>query len=322
MKRLLTCLALLASVTPIARGNDLAGLGDDFNNPATAGSWQQRHIVEAQANQLERWEINPADAPGRMLMMPHTGVWFEGYRGPLVFKNVTGDFAFSTAVVVRRRNGAAGVPTSQYSLAGLMLRTAPTPVGAPENYVFLSIGHGTGGNAQFEVKSTMAGTSRLVLSNAGTLLTQLQIARIGDKIITLYRRPGDPDWVVHRVYDSDSANPFLDHSLGTGELQAGFVTYTDWDKASTFDPAYHNANTLTAAHNAASNNPAQPFNPDLVAEFEFARFRRLVVPGGLPDNPTDRQVLDVLGVRPIPEPGAALGAVAAGAVLLTRRRRG
>lgn len=324
MTRLRLALAALLVVPSVAPANDLAPLSDPFNAD-TSANWLRRETVEGGETQLERLAFSPPDAPGQLLMMPHTCVWYEGYRGPLLYKEVSGDFAFTTSVTVSRRNNLAGTPTSQYSLAGLMLRVPPATANAPENYVFLSIGHGTGGQPQFEVKTTMGGTSRLVLSNSGTLSAQIQIARVGDKVITLYRRSGDPQWTVHRVYDSDSADPFFDHSLGSGSLQAGFVTYTDWEKASTFTPAYQNVNTLTLADNAQSSNPARPFNPDLVARFDSAVFTRISLPGGFPDNATSAQYLQHLGANAalgrsvVPEPSTAFALLTAAPLLLRRR---
>jgi hypothetical protein len=288
-----------------AAGDNLAYLNDEFSAD-TRANWLRRSVTEGGESQLERWEINPVDAPGQMVMMPYTCTWYQPFRGPLVYQNVTGDFAITTSVTVTNRAGT-GTPSADYSLAGIMLRVAPNPAAGPENYVFLSIGHGVGGSPQFEVKSTMNGTSNLVLSASGTLTAQLQVARVGDQIITLYRRPFDTGWVVHRVYDADSLNPLFDHTLGTGQLQVGLVTYSDWPKASTFAPAYHNTSALTIADNGQSNNPGQGFNPDLIARFDYVRFARLLVPGGFANGASNAAYLAVLGDNAVPVPCVANG---------------
>lgn len=295
-------IASVAVMITAAAGNDLAHLSDEFD-ASTKNTWLLRSKTEGGESQLERLAMNPADAPGQMVMMPYTCTWYQAYRGPMVYRNVTGDFAVTTNVTVSNRAGT-GTPSADYSLAGIMLRRAPASATSAENYVFLSIGHGVGGSPQFEVKSTMDGTSNLTLSPAGTLTVQLQVARVGDQIITLYKRPTDADWVVHRVFDADSLNAQFDHALGTGELQVGVVTYSDWPMASTFDPAYHNTNALTIADSGQSSNPGQGFNPDLVAKFDYVRFARLSVPGGFANGATSEQYLAVLGDHAIPPPAS------------------
>src|SRR5690606_32008174 len=102
--------------------------------------------------------------PGRMVMQPHTTAWYQDWRGPLAFKEVTGDFVFTTEVHISDRDDVGGgdaddVPgDAQFSLGGLMVRTPrdildPLIDWAPgsmvddgsnngENYIFLSLGYG------------------------------------------------------------------------------------------------------------------------------------------------------------------------------------
>ena len=88
----------------------------------------------------------------------------------------------------------------------------------------------------------------------------LQTARIGSSVIVLFQFPGE-QWQVHRRYD----RPDMPDTL-----QAGLVTYTDFEKVSAFDPFYHNGNVLTPE--GFDPNPGQPFSPDLNAGFDYARF--------------------------------------------------
>ena len=62
-------------------------------------------------------------------MQPHTVVWYENWRGPMVFKEVAGDFVFTTEVHIGDRDDVGssdldGIPDdAAYSLGGLMIRT-------------------------------------------------------------------------------------------------------------------------------------------------------------------------------------------------------
>ena len=274
--------------------NELASLSDEFSSSASLVDWQRRYTTEAPlVDSLERWEIDPADGVGAMLMMPHTVSWYESYRGPLAYKPVTGDFAITTHVEVNNRQGS-GLPTSSYSLAGIMVRTPPATAQVPENYVFLSLGYGDvdhpshpAPGPHFEVKTTEDGSSDLQLSSTSALSVDLQIARLGDTVVALYRRP-DEDWVVHRVYDRDDF---------PATLQVGLVAYTDWDKVATYSPAYHNATVLDPPiEGDPSSEPGLPFRPDLVAQFDFARFFRPIVPDGVnPATASDAELLSFLG---------------------------
>jgi len=120
-------IAVLIAVTLLRQAsaifaNDLLPLSDEFSNPATLANWLRVHEVEQwNADQLETYDIN-ATQPGRLAMMPYTVTWFQDWRGPLSFKEITGDFVVTTDVTATGRDGLS-VPQAQFSLAGLMIRT-------------------------------------------------------------------------------------------------------------------------------------------------------------------------------------------------------
>lgn len=292
--------------------DDLAALSDEFDVAANIGDWQRLHEVEGwNADQLQVWNVDQTQ-PGRMVMQPHTVVWYENWRGPMAFKQVTGNFVFTSEIVLTDRDEIGDsdgddVPDdAAFSLGGIMIRT-PREIENPatdwalgtqqddgtnqgENYVFLSMGHGTDGQFSFEVKTTRNSQSNLELTPLGMQVNTatLRIARIDDAIVTMYRLPGE-DWTVHRRY----ARPDM-----PATLQLGLVTYSDWNKASDFDPFTHNATVLQPG--VADPTPAEPFNPDLVAGFEFARFARPVVPNELAEvdlvnDASPEQLLSFLG---------------------------
>jgi len=269
----------------------VTGWSDEFSDAATLDDWQRVWQAEHwQADQLQAYDIG-ATRDGWLTMLPYTSVWYSDYRAELAFHTLAGDFAVTTHVQSRNRGGSGapgstngGAVGSEYSLAGIMLR-APRPewladpdaspsnwwVQGDERYVFLSFGSATvPGMYQFEVKTTTAAnpSSQSVLNisdaAAGTTEAELRSVRIGPHILMLRREPGH-EWVVHRRYRRDDL---------LGPLQAGMTCYTDWAIASTWPYFDQNDSVITHAY----GNPGTAADPDLLAQFDYVRFARPLVP--------------------------------------------
>ena len=301
----------LLAATPIA------GLSDEFDDASTTDQWQRVNEVEGwNADQLNVYDID-ATQPGRMVQQPNTAVWYQNYRGPMAFQTVTGDFSFTTQIHISDRDDVGGsdandVPgDSLYSLAGAMLRTPRDITDAltewtpgsmtddgtnnGENYIFLSAGYGAGNTDEFalEVKTTRNSDSQLELTTLGpdTNTVNVHLSRIGDSVIALYQLLGE-EWQVHRRY----SRPDMPETM-----QVGLVTYTDWEKASDFDPFTQNSTVLTPGV-AGDPTPGEAFNPDLTAGFEYARYALPDVPEALagadltdPASVSDAELLSFLG---------------------------
>ncbi len=281
---LLAALATFAWA-PASKADDLAPLCDEFGNAATLPNWLRIYQTEGwNANQLQGFDINTTQ-PGWMRMLPYASTWYQDYRGELAYKNVSGDFVITTYVHDTNRS-FSGAPQSQYSLAGIMVRTPRnvtpqtwTPGG--ENYVFLSLGASTTPGAYwYEVKTTVNSVSTLVTQPANVYQAEIQVVRLGTAIIMLRRSLGG-EWVVHRRYSRPDF---------PAQLQAGLTVYTDWPTCSTYTPFNHNSTVITGG------------NPDLDARFDFVRYRRPVVPQNLqgqdftnPSVVSDAQLLSFLG---------------------------
>src|SRR5690606_556510 len=83
---------------------------------------------------------------------------------------------------------------------------------------------------------------------------------IGPYFILLRHTPASGVWTVHRR--------FYRPDLATA-LQVGLTTYTDWDNVSVLTPEAHNNTVILGGQ------------PDLIAQFDYYRFARPVVPAGL-----------------------------------------
>lgn len=171
-----------------------------------------------------------------------------------------------------------------------------------EDYVFLSIGYGTGAaQFQYEDKTTDNSNSTLILSPAPGPSSTLQLARIGAYVIALRQAPGG-SWLVHRRFHRSDL---------PDTLQGGLVTYTDWTKCAPFDPWVHNQIVLDPPLPPWVTDPRPdiPYTPDLRTTFDYARFARVHL---LPElvgvdltNPTlvpDAVLLSFLGSH-LNEPG-------------------
>lgn len=241
--------------------NDLSLLSDEFTDPSTLKKWLRVYQTEkTNADQLEQFDISKT-REGWMVMMPYTSTWYMDYRGVLAYKLVKGNFVVTSNIRVGRRNGN-GAPQSNYSLAGLMIRTPRTvtpqtwkPGG--ENYIFLSLGSANKPGAfQFEVKTTLNSRSSLSVTDADTPTALIQIARIGNEFILLKKTP-EGAWNIHQRYRRTDMPE---------ELQVGLTVYTDYRNASRMQPAAQNTQVIKQGR------------PDLVAGFDYVRFKRPEIP--------------------------------------------
>ncbi|MCA9003715.1 MAG: hypothetical protein KDA70_00470 [Planctomycetaceae bacterium] len=265
--------------------DDLKQLSDDFEDASTLKQWSRIFQTEqSNADQLEQFDIGKTK-PGWMVMVPYSSTWYMDYRGVLVYKEVKGDFVVTSNIRVARRGGD-GAPRSNYSLAGLMIRTPRdvTPQSwkpGGENYIFLSLGSANRpGSFQFEVKTTLNSRSTLAVTDAGTPTAMIQIARIGDDFILLKKTP-DGNWNVHQRYRRTDMPE---------QLQVGLTVYTDYSTASRLRPPQQNTQVIRNGR------------PDLVAGFDFVHFQRPAVPASLKGKSlsnkaevSDSQLLQFLG---------------------------
>lgn len=254
---LVVVLSSVMALTALGAGpDDLAARSDEFSDPASMIDWQRVHDTEGGPDQLARCVIDPR-GDGHLVLMPHAVVWYRDWRGPLLYKPVTGDFVVTTALRSTNRAGN-GPPASSFSLVGLMVRaprqvTRETWTAGGENYVFLSLGAGgQGGRFNFEVKTTRNSNSQLQLSPAPGPDARLRIVRLGQTLLMLRQEPGEP-WQVHARY----ARPDLPETV-----QVGLTCYTDWETARQVEPAQHNYTVLRGGQ------------PDLLAVIDYVRFRR------------------------------------------------
>ena len=235
--------------------DDLAALSDEFASGASLRRWTQFHEAERWPSMVRRLEVRRG---GELYLEPHTSGWYADFHAPFMYREVTGDFVVTARL---RADGiGGGVPTSQWSLAGLMAR-APrtvtretwTPNG--ENWVFVTAGVAEEpGVPVFETKTTVNSRSRLRLHPAREGWVELRITRVGAAFELATRSDGEP-WVVRDRFD----RPDL-----PATLQVGLNAYTDWYHARSMhdDPRRFNTTVLTDG------------TPDMGLRVDWVRFAR------------------------------------------------
>ncbi len=237
--------------------DDISYLSDEFSDSSTLSNWKRVYQTEGtQADQLEKIDISKSRR-GWLTLVPYSSSWYQDWRGVLMYKAAQGDFVVSTRIRASSRRGS-GAPKSLYSLAGIMIRTPRniTPANwspGKENYIFLSYGTANKpGQYQYEVKTTLNSDSQLEITNTAGDTAEIRVARIGDVFILLNKVNGR--WSVHRRYHrSDMPD----------ELQVGLTVYTDWNSVERLSPPQHNTTVIRSG------------SPDLIAEVDYMRFKRL-----------------------------------------------
>jgi len=298
--RKLILLGFFLGVTAAKAEDDLAPLSDEFHHAGTVANWRRIHQVEGWGNDvLEEFNINTARV-GRLFMAPYSSTWYAENRGDLTFKEVAGDFVITTEVEPTRRSGS-GAPRSEYSLAGIMVRT-PRTMASPaqwtpggQNYIFLSLGAASNpGSYQFEVKTTINSQSTLHITDNAPPRAMIQVARLGPHLITLRSALGG-NWEVHRRYQRGDMPT---------RLQAGLTVYTDWPLCSEVGFENQNTRVLTNGTRLANGSIVSGANPDLLAAFDYVRYRRPQIPPNLaganfsnPSAVSDAQLLSFLGAN-------------------------
>jgi hypothetical protein len=265
-----------ANHTASAATTDLASLSDEFDDPESLDQWQRFFAVEGWPDRLTRCEIGkPRD--GVLRLQPRLSNWYGDYHGPLVFKEVEGDFVVTMKIQVEGLNRAA--PMQRWSMAGLMARaprdiTRDTWVPGGENWLILTHGYAhRPREADFEIRNTAESQTAKESIRAAWGPVELGIARAGSAFILFCRNEGQPWQIAARLWRNDLPS----------RLQVGIGAYTAWMTAQPVhgDPKAFNREVYAGGH------------PDLTALVDYVRFARPALPEGTdPKSLTSEDVSD------------------------------
>ena len=224
MRKLALVVALLAAAAS-AGAAPQPSLSDELTDPGTTAQWQvmQGDLADGVVPTFDIAKTSP----GELTIRPGRSWWVDGTRAFYLYKPVVGDFVVTARLHVTGRDAA--VPAADWSLSGLLVRR-PTDNRAQENWVSFRIGR-RGGKDVFERKTTVAGTSTLVLTPAQPTWVELRIARIG-RYFVLLRRYGPGPFTTHFTYvrrDLPLAlTAGIDAFSGYGDTKADLVSHVDW----------------------------------------------------------------------------------------------
>lgn len=214
------CLSAALLLAPAAQADDLAPLGDEFEDAASLAAWTRFDQAYGWPDKIQRLDVD-ASVPGALHLQPQHSAWVRDLNAPFLFKTVQGDFDVRARVRVRGLSGA--VPGGTWSLGGLMARM-PTRTDAAnweprrENWMFVTTGVGhVAGEPMTETKSTVNSSSSLRLRPFPSGWVELRLVRVGMAFVALARPEGARHWQVRdRFYRMD---------LGPS-LQVGLIAYT------------------------------------------------------------------------------------------------
>jgi len=273
MKRIGRPSRLPVSFDRVPKSDDLAPLGDEFDNLSTLKNWKSLSDAEGWPNRIEKVDVNTTST-GHLYVVRQSGAWWAGYHGVYFFKEVKGDFAITTRLRVTGKGG--GESTKMWTISGLLVR-APADAKAPreqrkENWIYLMTGRGPGEGRVIDAKSTLESNNAWDITPAQPGWYELRIARIGPLFIAMCRPEGG-DWVLRkRIVREDLPET----------LQAGINVTSDFKLSASMPAAKYNAELFPGMS-----------SPDSVTTFDFVRFSRLADTPGLRNRLAGKEVVAV-----------------------------
>jgi hypothetical protein len=199
--------------------NGISDLSDSFDGNSLSSDWM-----------VFRPEVlNITVANGSLsLRLDQQALWFNDNRGPLVYKNVTGNFRVTSRVQVRKASNPAVPPTNAVHLGGLMARNPQGAMpGASENYVFIVAGFDEV-DLSIETKTTVNSVSTYEGPTWPSGDAELRLCRVGSKFFLYKRALGGPSFTLAKTYD----RPDLPATLQVG---ANVYSYMTPDLLAQFD---------------------------------------------------------------------------------------
>ena len=241
----------------------ITSLGDEFDGAESLGRWTSHGKAEGWQEMIRTVAV---DASGVLRIEPTVSGWYADFRGSFLFQEVTGDFVATTRV--RARGTGGDLPSTTWSLAGLMVREPRTTTAASwepraENWLFATTGiAGQAGQPVIETKTTVNGRSALNLHPVPAGWMELRIVRVRADFLVFARAQGAAEWTLQERF----FRPDLPQTV-----QVGVNAYSGWDLVPELwnDPATFNRTVITDRAT------------DLAAEFDYVRFDRPRVPDAL-----------------------------------------
>ena len=267
---------------------------DEFDDPSSLSSWSLLHEVEGRPAQHSAIEI---DADG-LSIVPGVSGWYMNGTAPFLFREVGGDFVMSTQLSVGGLADPAGLPTSIYNTAGLIVRDPDSQPGA-QNWVLNDLGRLAANQVGTMAKSTQDSQTYLFIDD-GTASGELRICRVGDIFRTYRRLTGETDFTLTATFarpdlpDTLQAGPMAMAWAGPADVRARFeyVRFGDVD----------GEGDCTAALGEPEPEPEpEPETDPLSAlndEFDAASLSDWTILTDYEDRPANHDLIDVDATTP------------------------
>lgn len=189
LRSALAPLVAVAALVPLAFAADPPSLGDEFDDAATLKNWT---VLKSGRDALQTKLDIGRTQKGWLALTPRANTgWYNDGVGPLLSKEIEGDFLIETRVVTRRTGAPDEAPRATYNSGGLIVRD-PASAGRNQNWVVVNVGR-QDPDTGTEVKSTVNSESKLELQR-GAHTGRLRLARIGTTVYALKRLDGEDRW--------------------------------------------------------------------------------------------------------------------------------
>mgnify|MGYP007032565969 CR=1 FL=1 len=215
--------------------SDGDALSDDFDDPGSLSAWTLREDVDGGPGNWDVLEIRD----GRLRLRPTASGWYGNYVGPMLFKQIRGDFVVETSVRAAGLADPETPPSQLFNAGGLIVRDPGSRDGA-QNWITHNVGRqqpevGTEG------KTTQGSESHLELRD-GVHHGVLRICRVGSTFV-LARRLGN-EMSLHETHRFERGD--LPETVQVGMMANGW--------------------------NSADADPDTSVDPDVEVTFDYVRF--------------------------------------------------
>ncbi len=279
-----------AAMSSIAGQSSSAGASDDFTGQSidllldNSSNWQVLHPEKADAIDIGM-TVDGALTVLALSAEPEAfhSAWFEDSYGPLIYKNITGNFAVITKLRVLDRNeptvtntAAIGQgPDGSYNAGGFVLRDGSGTHTGNENWVMYNMG-GQGLNGVTyarEIKKTVNSHSNLFLNQQDSIEETLLACRIGDTFYFYTWNDLNANWQQEAFFN----NVDIGGSNITTGAPTGFSVVTEFS-----DPGFGNSMPMyfeldlpdTIQVGVMAHGWSPPY--ETRAEFDFIHFSAML----------------------------------------------
>ncbi|NIL97673.1 MAG: protein kinase [Planctomycetales bacterium] len=192
----------------------LASMGDEFDNPRALSDWKIPPHCQDTARLLEI-------ANSKLVIEPYPGnIWLSNGRGPMVYKEIMGDFIVATRIRSLNRSATTQPATQHFNLGGLIARN-PASQNDSENWIAVQLGRVDGATGLGSKTETTTDSQSNYWTMAGSHSGELRLCRIGSKFYAFRKLDDNREWEMLRWGSGVDAPTELDRPDMPSRLQVG-----------------------------------------------------------------------------------------------------